>query len=264
MNGLLTLLYHDVYAEYPGESGFEGGAAERYKLPLADFEGQLQLLDEVLEAPPILVTGPRDLAAYGVPVALTVDDGGVSYHNLVAERFEARGWRGHCFVTTGSIGRRGFLHRHHLRELHARGHLIGSHSVTHPGRFAACAPEEMLREWRDSRSTLQDIIGAEVTTASVPGGYYSAHVARAAAAAGLTALFTSEPEIRGRELDGCVVLGRFAIRRGNSLDYPAKLVARAPSARYGAWLAWNGKKALKVLLGPGYAQLAERFAHTGR
>ena len=264
MNKLLSLLYHDVYAESPGESGFEGAGAQRYKLPLADFEGQIRRLGEVLDDPPLLVSGPRDPAARGLPVALTVDDGGLSYHSLVAERLEARGWRGHCFVTTARIGRRGFLHKHHLRELHSRGHLIGSHSVTHPGRFAACAPEEMLREWRESRATLQDILGAEVTTASVPGGYFSAQVARTAAAAGMTALFTSEPEIRVRELGGCAVLGRFAIRRGDHPDYAAKLVLGAPGARYGAWLAWNGKKALKALLGPGYAQLAGRFVHTGR
>ena len=264
MNGLLSLLYHDVYAESPAESGFEGGAADRYKLPLADFEGQLQRLDDVLDAPPVLVTGPGDLAARSVSAAFTVDDGGLSYHSLVAQRLEARGWRGHCFVTTGCIGRRGFLHKHHLRELQARGHLIGTHSVTHPGRFAACAPAEMLREWQDSRSALQDILGVEVTTASVPGGYFSAQVARAAAAAGLTALFTSEPEIRVREIDGCAVLGRFAIRRGSSPDYPARLIVHSPGARYRAWLAWNGKKALKALLGPGYAQLAGRFVHTDR
>jgi peptidoglycan/xylan/chitin deacetylase (PgdA/CDA1 family) len=258
------LLYHDVFAESPRESGFGGGAAEHYKLSLTTFEGQLRRLGDVLDDPPLLVTGPRDLAGHGVPVALTVDDGGVSYHSLVAQRLEARGWRGHCFVTTDCIGRRGFLHKHHLRELHARGHVIGSHSVTHPGRFAACAPEEMLREWRESRSTLQDILGAEITTASVPGGYFSLRVARAAATAGLKALFTSEPEIRVREICGCTVLGRFAIRRGDSLDHPARLVARAPGARSGAWLAWNGKKALKALLGPGYAQLAGRFVHTGR
>jgi len=74
------------------------------------------------------------------------------------------------------------------------------------------------------------------------GGYFSAQVARAAAAAGLTALFTSEPEIRVREVDGCAVLGRFAIRRGNSLDYPAKLVANAPATRYGAWLHGMGRR----------------------
>jgi len=264
VNGLLSLLYHDVFVTHPGESGFEGGAADRYKLSLADFEGQLQRLDGVLADPPVLVTGPRDMAAHGVPVAFTVDDGGLSYHSLVAQRLEVRGWRGHCFVTTGCIGRRGFLHKHHLRELHARGHLIGTHSVTHPGRFAACTPEEMLREWRDSRSALQDILGAEVTAASVPGGYFSAQVARAAAAAGLTALFTSEPEIRVREVAGCAVLGRFAIRRHDSLDYPARLAVNVPGARYSAWLAWNGKKALKALLGPGYIQLAGRFVGTGR
>lgn len=256
MTRLLSLLYHDVYVDHPAESGFGGAAAERYKIPLSDFEQQLAGLDRVLARAPVLVTGSGGAVDGEVPVALTVDDGGLAYLSLIADRLEARGWRGHCFVTTDRIGRPGFLHKRHLRELQARGHVIGSHSASHPGRFAACSPQEMLREWSSSRRVLQDILGNDVTTASLPGGYFSARVARTAAQAGLEALFTSEPETRVREISGCAVFGRFAIRRGNGADYPARLVARAPTALYGAWLGWNAKKGLKALLGPGYPGFA--------
>jgi peptidoglycan/xylan/chitin deacetylase (PgdA/CDA1 family) len=253
---LLSLLYHDIYASHPAESGFSGAAAERYKISLSDFDQQLAGLERVLRHAPVRVGELRGAAAGEMPVALTVDDGGLSYFSVIADRLEARGWRGHCFVTTDRIGHTGFLHKHHLRELQARGHVIGSHSVSHPGRFAACTPQEMLREWDESRRVLEDILGGDVPTASVPGGYFSARVARAAAQAGLKALFTSEPETRIREISGCMVLGRFAIRHGDAVDYPARLVTRAPTALYGAWLGWNAKKGLKALLGPGYPGFA--------
>lgn len=257
MKRLLSLLFHDVYAADPAESGFAGPGAERYKLPLADFEHQLARLAGVLQAAPLLATAAPQPET-GLPVAITVDDGGLSYYTQVADRLESRGWRGHCFVTTGWLGKPGFLHKRHLRELHERGHVIGSHSVTHPPRFAACKPEEMRREWRDSRAALEDLLGAEVRCASVPGGYHSAEVARAAREAGYTHLFTSEPETRVRASGPCRVLGRYAIRRGDPTDYPARLVS-APSARRGAWLRWNAKKLPKAVLGGGYPRLAARL-----
>jgi peptidoglycan/xylan/chitin deacetylase (PgdA/CDA1 family) len=261
MSRMLSLLFHDVYAVDPAESGFEGEGAARYKLPLPEFSEQLARLEEVLETAPVL-TG-QEHTDFGVPAAITVDDGGLSYHSQVAGLLEERGWRGHCFMTTGWIGRPGFLDRAQLRDLHQRGHIIGSHSVTHPTRFAACSYPEMVREWRDSRAVLEDILGTEVRTASIPGGYYSRQVAESAADAGITTLFTSEPETRIRRVQGCEVLGRYTIRRGDGPDYPA-LLARASGARQAAWLKWNAKKVLKAALGAGYPKLTARLARLER
>ena len=90
---------------------------------------------------PVSVTLATDLpasdtAATGdtLPFLITVDDGGVSYYTVVADRLERLGWRGHCFVTTDMIGQRGFLTRRQIRELDGRGHIIGSHSASHPTR----------------------------------------------------------------------------------------------------------------------------------
>lgn len=263
MNRVVSLLYHDVYRSDPVESGFLGAGAGRYKLPLAEFDLQLERLAAVLDEPPVLITARRP-GSDRRELTFTVDDGGVSYYTDLADRLEEHGWRGHCFVTTGWIGRGGFLHTRHLRELHGRGHLIGTHSVTHPGRFAACTPVQMLNEWRESRETLEDILGSAVTTASVPGGYFSNQVARAADQAGIRHLFTSEPRSQVRQVGGCRVYGRYTIRRGDAPDYAARLVSGVPTTVYGAWFRWNAKKLPKAILGPEYAGLAALAARFER
>ena len=264
MQRLLTLLFHDVYAHDVAESGFPGPAAARYKLRLPDFDRQLEGMTGVLRGEPLLIRGAASaMPATGLPLALTVDDGGRSFYTQVADRLERRGWRGHCFVTTGCIGRRGFLDARQLRELHARGHVIGSHSASHPSRFAAQSWDGMLGEWRDSRRALEDILGAEVRIASVPGGYFAPQVARAAEAAGISALFTSEPRLRVGHVDGCMVLGRYTVRRGAPPDFSARLTAGRGALRFREWAVWNGKGVLKTLLGAAYPRLASYAGRAG-
>ena len=94
-----------------------------------------------------------------------------------------------------------------------------------------------------------DVLGEEVTAASVPGGDFSPAVAEAAAAAGYTELFTSEPVLASRDAYGLTMHGRFIIRRWTTPATAAALAA-------GDWLAcarqrflWNAKKIGKHLGG---------------
>ena len=239
----VSLLFHDVYERTPEESGFPSHAAHRYKLPLSDFEAQL--------------AGIADAPA---PFGLTFDDGGVSYYTTAADRLERHGWRGHCFVTTGMIGTRGFLDARQIRELDARGHTIGSHSETHPRRFSALTADQMRDEWTRSRQALEDVLGHEVEVASVPGGYFSKAVARAARDAGIRVLYTSEPVTSVTQVTGCRVLGRFTIRSGDSPDTARLLVLGAGWARSRAWLDWNAKGLVKPVLGPAYIRFTDWLA----
>jgi peptidoglycan/xylan/chitin deacetylase (PgdA/CDA1 family) len=240
----VTLLFHDVYAKDPRESGFASDAADRYKLSVTAFDAHLDAIASVGD----------------VPFLITVDDGGVSYYTMLADRLEARGWRGYCFVSTNQIGTRGFLDAAQIRELDARGHIIGSHSATHPTRFSACRPQQMREEWDVSRRALADILGHDVTVASVPGGYYSRAVARSASEAGLRLLFNSEP-VTARTIEGgCTVAGRFTIRRGDPPGMSSRLLLPAPWTRWGAWTKWNAKGMVKPLLGPAYMRVADLVA----
>jgi peptidoglycan/xylan/chitin deacetylase (PgdA/CDA1 family) len=259
---VISLLFHDVYDVDPRESGFASHAADRYKLSVDAFEGQLQGLADARHDKPWLATdfvergGERTALPALHAFLITVDDGGVSYYTHLADRLEALGWRGHCFVSTNAIGTRGFLDASQIRELDARGHMIGSHAASHPERFSACSIDRMRQEWAGSRHVLEDLLGHEVTTASVPGGYYSRQVARAARDAGLGVLFTSEPETSIQHEDGCLVAGRFTIRRGHPPNTARRLVLPAPWARYAAWTTWNAKALVKPILGPAYVRMS--------
>jgi len=264
----VSLLFHDVYAADPRESGFASDAADRYKLSAADFDAQLLGLAKACRKPPVLIAdliacganlsgspgGPEGSAPH---VLITVDDGGVSYYTMLADRLEALGWRGHCFVSTDAIGSRGFLDAAQIRELDARGHVIGSHSASHPSRFSACGVDRLRQEWTRSRQALEDLLGHEVVVASVPGGYYSRTVAHTARDAGLQMLFTSEPITAIRDEQGCTVIGRFTIRHGDAPDTARRLVRPAPWTRWNAWARWNAKGLIKPLLGPAYMRVAD-------
>jgi hypothetical protein len=285
----ISLLFHDVFIDDPGESGFVSAAANRYKLTVADFAAQLDGVAAARADLPILASelechlpkrlngvsyddqsvpagpprwrrtrrNPPHTSASITPFAITVDDGGESYYTTVAERLERRGWRGHCLVTTDFIGGRGFLSRTQIRELAGRGHVIGSHSASHPARFNTLPFHRIASEWARSRAALEDIIGRRVDVASVPGGSYSPVVARAACEAGIRVVFTSEPITRVATSGGCVLVGRFTIRRGDANDLARRLVSASSGARARAWTSWNAKGLVRPLLGPSYASIAD-------
>ena len=268
---VVSLLFHDVYATDPRESGFRSPGADRYKLTVPAFEAQLDGLAAVDVETPWLAHDllrsselPSPEPGGGIPAAITFDDGGESYYTVAADRLEALDWRGHCFVTTDFIGQRGFLTPAQLRELDARGHMIGSHSASHPARFNSLTLVEMRAEWSDSRQKLEDVLGHAVTVASVPGGYFSDNVARAAADAGLRVLFTSEPTTRIVEAHDLLLIGRFTIRRGHPPDAARRFVVATPWARCGAWVGWNAKALVKPVLGASYARIADWILEPNR
>lgn len=238
-----ALMYHDVIesGDYAA-SGFPGHGAAVYKLDRQDFARHLEAIHEAI--------GERE-------VCLTFDDGGVSAHQTVAEMLEQYRWRGYFFVTTDWIGRAEFLGQEQIRELDRRGHVIGSHSCSHPTRMSRIPWDRMLREWNESTAQLAEIVGHPVEIASVPGGYYSRNVALAAAQAGIRTLFTSEPTARAKIVDGCRVIGRYVIQRGMGPEWSGGIAAGriAPRLRQAAW--WKAKQAAKALGGDLYLRLRE-------
>lgn len=251
------LEYHDVVAgDEFDSSGFPGAASASYKLSQPDFVAHLDAISAT-GAQVSRVDRISDSDSGTSPVFLTFDDGGVGALNQTAPLLEARGWVGHFFMVSDRIGTTGFLDPDGIRELHRRGHIVGSHSCTHPLRFSGLSMHEMVREWKDSRAALEDILHARVTAASVPGGYYRTPAARAAAQVGYRTLFTSEPITRVRRVGECLVLGRYSIRRRSTPAIASALVAGHGSERGRQWAAWNAKKVIKAAGGKGYLAIRE-------
>jgi peptidoglycan/xylan/chitin deacetylase (PgdA/CDA1 family) len=214
-----TLGYHDV-TDLPTESGFQREGARAYRLSTRQFREHLaQIADGPLT--PALVN-ELDLRQPGRHLLLTFDDGGKSAL-AIGDELCRRGWRGHFLVSTGLIGGRTFLSASEIRHLHASGHLLGSHSHSHPDIYRDLPWERMVVEWSRSADVLSQLLGDRCLIGSVPGGDTSDEVCRSAAAAGIRYLFTSEPRLRPRVVGGCWVLGRFCAKMSTTSEEIAQL-----------------------------------------
>jgi peptidoglycan/xylan/chitin deacetylase (PgdA/CDA1 family) len=238
----ISIMYHDVVEHGDaGASGFPGAGPAIYKLDREEFSRHLEAIREARR--------PRR------ELLLTFDDGGLSAYTPVAGMLEQFGWRGYFFVTTDWIGRTGFLDAPQIRELDSRGHVIGSHSCSHPERMAREPWARLLAEWKESTERLAAIVSHPVKVASVPGGYYSRRVAEAAAEAGIETLFTSEPTARVRTVNGCRVLGRYTVQRGMGPEWPAGFAAGKLGPRLRQALLWKAKGLAKAAGGPLYLRV---------
>lgn len=222
---IAAFAYHDV-TDQPDTTGFQRPAAMAYKLPVAVFRRHLDAIADGPQ-PPRLIT-EIDFGGGGHHLVVTVDDGARSAVTA-AEELGRRGWKAHFFVTTERLGTRRFLDAAAVRDIHAAGHLVGTHSHTHPDIFRDLSDERMRSEWRDSCRCLEDITGGPTVAASVPGGDASARVCRSAADAGLQYLFTSDPTLDPERVDGCWVVGRYCPKVRTDVGYIRRL------ARFEAW-----------------------------
>lgn len=247
----ITIGFHDVLDV---ESVTPGAV---YTLRLRDFDSHLRAIKECQTE----VRTIHKFCEWGndVPTFITFDDGTVGAYTFGAKLLQDFGWRGHFFVTTDWTGRDGYMDRDQIRDLHYRGHVIGSHSCSHPERMSSLTTRELIREWKESRAILADIVVSPVRTASVAGGYYSRKVAEAAATAGIEVLFTSEPVSSITCVDNCLILGRYTIQ---SFTPTAESGGIAAGQRWPRWkqsLLWDTKRILKSVGGDSYVTLRRQL-----
>jgi len=259
----VTLLYHDVICngDYT-TSGFSGGDADFYKLDINEFQKHISTLVDknkckAEDLSRLLDTNRNDNST---AFYVTFDDGGSSFLKPIADILEQNGWIGIFFISTDYIGTPGFMTKEEIQELHKRGHIIGSHSCSHPKRITDCTYDEMLMEWGESRSVLEEIIGTEVISASVPGGFLSSEIEKSAAESGYKALFTSEPQKSIYKVDDCLILGRYSLVQGMSADKAVALGKKSFSVeQLFQYLYWNFKKFLKTYFTGFYRALRLRL-----
>lgn len=219
MATIAALGYHDV-ADERSTSGFQRPGAWPYKLTRRAFDDHLWAIASVTYLPTLV----HDVAwdAPSKHVMLTFDDGGASAP-YIGETLVRHGWRAHFFITTSFVGTPGFVDVASVRALREQGHVIGSHSHSHPDIFRDLSAQRMAAEWVESRDRLSDILGEACVVASVPGGDVSGSVLRAASAAGYAYLFTSEPDPRPVLQGATRVLGRFVVKASHTADQVKRL-----------------------------------------
>ena len=251
-----SFLYHDIVDTDAGDiSGFSHPGTAKYKLRPTELKDHLRAVSQATKEKPVSIFEVLKGKTLCLPIMLTFDDGGISAYNCVAGILEELGWQAHFFITTNYIGKPSFVNVKQIRALREKGHIIGTHSHTHPERMSSLGWDKLVEEWRVSTERLADILGEKIEVGSVPGGYYSKRVAEAASACGLRALFTSEPVKTCSYHDGCLVLGRYTITKNMPSGISFALVKGRLLPRAQKFIVWNLKKIPKALGGKFYLKI---------
>lgn len=198
---MIVLMYHCVYSTNPEETGFQNSTAFTYKLSSEKFEEQVKTISEYLENNSL----PKST------VEFTFDDGGVSFYTVIKPILEKYGFKGIFFVATNQIGSIGFMSADQIRGLANAGHIIGSHSHTHPERMDIMSKTELEYEWTTSRKILSQILGSTIETASIPNGFSSKAVLSSMINAGYIKNYISKPTTSIKRVGSSSVIGRYAI-----------------------------------------------------
>ena len=209
---VVSLLYHEV-TDVPLETGFQSSGAFAYKHSCQQFAENLDQI-EGSGGQCALVTA-LDFSEKKKSFLLTFDDGGKSAM-YIADAIESRNMRGHFFVTTNQIGTRYFMSVRDIRELHTRGHVIGSHSHTHPCPFGLLPRDLQVQEYRISCEILEDIIQEPIETSSIPGGDATRQTLANIAHTNLKFCFTSDPTTAPIRMNNTIFLGRLCAKRSTS------------------------------------------------
>ena len=131
---------------------------------------------------------------------LTFDDAYSDIYRNALPIMARKGIKGIVFPVAGFIGKRPLwdvtwgtpgLHMsaEELRELVALGWEIGSHTMTHPD-LTRLSPSGLMAELVDSKSLLEDLLGARVRFLAYPFGRFNERVKGAGREAGYEAGFT--------------------------------------------------------------------------
>jgi len=186
-DGVPGLLFHSIYQEHP-----------RFTLssiPASRFKSIIRCLIED-DFIPVTISEANGTGYHASlsprPVLLTFDDGCRSFITHVLPLMEELKIKATVFPISGYFGRSStwdimpaFTHltKSELREISSCGHEIGSHGVTHAD-LTFLGASDLAAELNDSKKTLEDITGKNVSAISFPYGSWNLRVWERAQEAG--------------------------------------------------------------------------------
>lgn len=210
--GIVFLMYHEL--ESPGrplcqtEPGYV-----RYILCTSEFREQMKLLEGKGWRGVSVGEAVRSFA--DKTVAITFDDGCETDLLYAGPLLREMKFGGTFYITTGFLGKPGYLNHSQLRELSGMGFEIGCHSMTHP-YLTDLNDADLHREVAEAKGQLEQILGSPVQHFSCPGGRYDSRVSELARSAGYQTVATSRIQ-RNSATSDRFALGRVAAMRSASL-----------------------------------------------
>lgn len=150
-------------------------------------------------------------------VGITFDDGLAAQYSPAADLLEDVHLRGVFFINPANIGQQRYMDVSQIRDLAARGHEIQSHGWSHK-LLPLCERTELRMELSRSKNTLENWLGRKVRSLAVPGGGYNNAVLCAAAEAGYSRVYASDPWLGPVRRQGVLLIGRLMVRNNMTPD----------------------------------------------
>lgn len=183
-----VLMYHEI-TDRPIE---DVPIEERpYAITVATFDQHLEFLNQQNIACELILSGR---ASGKDSIVITFDDGHASDILAALPKLQAYDFKAEFFITTGWIGQPGYVSSSDIRRLAAAGMSVGTHGVTHK-YFDDMSESELILELRDSKTTLEDIIGQSVFGGSAPGGRIHPRTKQVATELGYRYFCTSQADL---------------------------------------------------------------------
>ncbi len=208
---ITVLMYHRV-----GDT--QNAWEQRYGITPQNFRAHMHKLRQLgmqavtLDAFLAWLSGSRKLAEGSF--LITFDDGYLGVHDHAAPVLEELGWPAVVFLVSQRVGatdqwcqkenpdRRALplMDRTQIENLCSRGFQFHSHTRTHPD-LTRLDRDALAAELKGSREDLENLLGRRIDCLAYPYGRFDERVAEAAAAAGYTHAFSTQPGFNRRQVD---------------------------------------------------------------
>ena len=153
-------------------------------------------------------------------ITITVDDAGKGNFQFILPILREFDFQTYIFVPTKFISnensKSSYMTESQIRTLSEEGHIIGSHSHTHPINISLLDQNEILEEWKKSKNILENITGKEILSCSIPGGFFTRKQIDILGQLGYDEIFNSVPTFKMKNIGTMNVNGRFSIERNTS------------------------------------------------
>lgn len=253
------LLYHEV-TDFPERAKKIREIGPADSLPTRQFEEQMAWISE---RPNMKVVTADDLFSRAEnnfkKIVLTFDDGLIGNYLFAFKILKKYGFKAIFFVTVNSISRIRYMSWEQLSVLHKNGHLIQSHTMTHP-MLGVCDESKIIYELETSKKTIEDKIGAPVKYLSLPFGSLNEKVTKIAEDTGYKAIFTSSSNSRNLK-SGLYQFGRIHVKDTYSLEKFERLIDPNPTEVLLARTNEALKRLIKEIIGLNNYRKLYRFMY---
>jgi peptidoglycan/xylan/chitin deacetylase (PgdA/CDA1 family) len=202
---------------------------------------------------------------HGRQTCITFDDGHRSQYELATPILTEMAIPGLFFIVTSWVGLLpSVMLWNEIRKLQQFGHVIGSHTHTHP-LLTSCSAEALRNELTVSKDLLEQNLGAQIDSISMPGGRIDTRVLAACGEAGYKYVYTSRPAEYKRVQSGSPnVVGRYIVRASSSDRTVEGYLARNPRICQGLRIESAVKGLVKAITGDSlYQQVWRRTVRSG-